>query len=85
MTVETTYEAQLKCRAFQILRDWFLTKIRYKVPVKAVSLLAKAIEKLINSPEKRNAMGKYSRQKAEQEFDQKEVVATHIALFESIM
>ena len=27
MTVETTYEAQLKCRAFQILRDWFLTKI----------------------------------------------------------
>ncbi len=56
----------------------------YKVPVKSVQELADAIEKLINSPEDRKRMGIYGRQKAEREFDQKEVVKKHIDIYNEL-
>ena len=57
----------------------------YKVPVKSVLELAEAIEKLINSPEDRIKMGKYSRQKAEKEFDKTVVVKKHLSLCEQLL
>ena len=57
----------------------------YKVPVKSVKELAEAIEKLINSPEDRKRMGKYSREKAEKEFDQKEVIKKHLEIYNSLL
>ncbi|MGG9970602.1 glycosyltransferase family 4 protein [Ferruginibacter sp. SUN002] len=44
----------------------------FLIPVKSVDALVSAMEKIINlSPEQRIEMGKYSRQKAIQEFDEK--------------
>lgn len=57
----------------------------YKVPVKSVVALADAIEKLINSPQDRERMGLYSRKKAELEFDQRNFVKLHMAIFESFL
>lgn len=56
----------------------------YKVPVKSVQELADALDKLINSPEDRKRMGLYGRQKAENEFNQVEVVKKHVAIFNTI-
>ncbi len=57
----------------------------YKVPMKSIALLAEAIEKLINSPEDRERMGRYSRSKAENEFDQIEVINKHLAICEELI
>ncbi len=57
----------------------------YKVPVKSVKELAAAMEKLILSKEDRIQMGRYSRKKAEREFDQKEVVAKHMEIFQQLL
>lgn len=57
----------------------------YKVSVKSVVELADAIEKLINSPNDRERMGLYSRKKAESEFDQRNFVKIHMAIFESFL
>ena len=56
-----------------------------KVPVKSIDVLAEAIEKLILSPELRESMGEYSRNKAIQEFDQKDVIAKHLEIYTSFM
>lgn len=55
----------------------------YKVPVKSVSELAQAIEKLLISPKNRRIMGIASRKKAEKDFDKKVVVKKHMDLCES--
>jgi glycosyltransferase involved in cell wall biosynthesis len=57
----------------------------YKVPVKSVSELALAIEKLINSPDDRKRMGTYSRQKAVKGFNQKDFVNLHMTIFKSLL
>ena len=57
----------------------------YKVPVKSIKELATAMEKLILSKEDRIQMGAYSRKKAEREFDQKEVVAKHMEIFQQLL
>jgi glycosyltransferase involved in cell wall biosynthesis len=57
----------------------------YKVPVKSVVELVDAIKKLINSPQDRERMGGYSRKKAETEFDQRNFVKLHMAIFESFL
>jgi glycosyltransferase involved in cell wall biosynthesis len=57
----------------------------YKVPIKSAQLLADALEKLINAPEDRKRMGIYSRQKAEREFDQQEVVKKHMEIYNELL
>ncbi len=57
----------------------------YKVPVKSVIELAKAIEKLIVSREDRKRMGQHGREKAAKEFDQQAVVKKHLKIFNSLL
>lgn len=57
----------------------------FKVPVKSTVELAKAIERLILDKELRIEMGNNSRKKAEAEFDQRDVVARHIQIYESLL
>lgn len=57
----------------------------YKVPVKSVKELAEALEKLINSPEDRLRMGKYSREKAEKEFNKEVVIEKHLEIYNSLL
>lgn len=52
----------------------------YRVPVKSVSELAIAIEKLIINPKLRLKMGECSREKAEKDFDQTQVIKKHLDL-----
>ena len=56
----------------------------FKVPVKSVNELVKALEKLIVNPELRIKMGEASRKKAEEEFDQKEVVKKHLEIYNNL-
>jgi glycosyltransferase involved in cell wall biosynthesis len=53
--------------------------------VKSTVELAKAIERLILDKELRIEMGNNSRKKAEAEFDQRDVVARHIQIYESLL
>ncbi|NIJ44322.1 glycosyltransferase involved in cell wall biosynthesis [Wenyingzhuangia heitensis] len=53
----------------------------YKVNVKSIQELAKAIRYLIDNPKEREKMGKASRLKAEKEFDRKFVIEKHLKLF----
>lgn len=57
----------------------------YKVPVKSVQELAEALEKLINSPEDRLSMGKYSREKAVKEFNVDVVIEQHLEIYNSLL
>lgn len=57
----------------------------YKVPVKSVKELADAIEKLIDNPLERKRMGINSRKKAENEFDQRDVIKKHFEIFEGML
>ncbi len=57
----------------------------YKVAVKSSEALAEALAKLIDSKEKRIEMGKQSRIKAINEFDQKQVVAKHLEIYNSLL
>jgi len=56
----------------------------YKVPVKSIDELVKALEKLILSEEKRINMGNYSREKAEKEFSQEMVISNHINIYSNL-
>ena len=56
----------------------------YKVPVKSIKELAKAIEKLILSKENRISMGNYSRIKAELEFSQDMVINKHLTIYNEL-
>ena len=56
----------------------------YKVPIKSIEDLARAIEKLIISEEDRIRMGNYSRRKAEKEFSQEIVVNRHLEIYEHL-
>lgn len=53
----------------------------YKVPVYSVQELANALEKLINNKEDIIRMGQASRDKAEREFDVKNVVKRHLRIY----
>lgn len=54
----------------------------YKVPINSIDKLAQAIEKLLVNKKLRVNMGLHSREKAEKEFDQREVVRKHIDICE---
>ena len=56
----------------------------FKVPVKSVNKLAAALKKLIENPELRIKMGEASRKKAEEEFNQKEVVKKHLDIYNNL-
>lgn len=56
----------------------------FKVPVGNSELLAEALEKLINNPELIKEMGAKGRKKAEQEFDVKEVIKSHLHIYSSV-
>jgi len=56
----------------------------YKVPVKSIDELVKALEKLILSEEKRINMGNYSRGKAEKEFSQEMVINKHVNIYSNL-
>ena len=57
----------------------------FKVPVKSVIPLANAIEKLLLSSDLRKEMGSCSHKKAIKEFDQKQVIAKHLAIYKSLV
>lgn len=54
------------------------------VPVKNAAAIADAIEQLLNDPKRRSIMGQASRQKAEQEFDVKLIVAQTLKVYKKI-
>lgn len=56
----------------------------YKVPVKSISELASAIEKLILSESDRLRMGSYSRNKAEKEFSEEMVINKHLNIYKEL-
>lgn len=53
----------------------------FLVPPKDAPALAQALKVLATSPEQRLKMGKASRQKAEQEFDEKKIIAQTLAVY----
>lgn len=57
----------------------------FLVPVKNSILLSSAIEKLITNKRMREKFGKYSRKKAEREFDEKEVAKKTIKIYSNIL
>jgi glycosyltransferase involved in cell wall biosynthesis len=57
----------------------------FKVPVKSVTELAKAIEILVQNESLRISMGIASRKKAEKEFDLKNVISKHLDIYDSIL
>lgn len=57
----------------------------FKVPVKSIVELAKAIKKLIDNEALRISMGEASRKKAEREFDQKEVIKKHLLIYKELL
>ena len=56
----------------------------FKVPVKSTKELANAIEKLILNPELMAQMGIESRKKAEDEFDQLNVIKKHFEIYQEL-
>lgn len=56
----------------------------FKVPVKSIQKLAKVIEVLILDKELRLSMGKASRNKAVDEFDQVNVICKHLEIYNSL-
>nr|WP_299034122.1 glycosyltransferase family 4 protein [uncultured Tenacibaculum sp.] len=56
----------------------------FKVPVKSIKELARAIEKLILSEELRESMGNNSRVKAENEFSIESVVDKHLDIYKTL-
>jgi glycosyltransferase involved in cell wall biosynthesis len=57
----------------------------FKVPVKSSVELAAALKKLIVNVELRTNMGKASRLKAENEFDQRDVVKKHMEIYDKLL
>ncbi|MBW3517561.1 glycosyltransferase family 4 protein [Flavobacterium sp. NKUCC04_CG] len=57
----------------------------YKVPVYSVNELAKAIEKLVKDKDCIIQMGKASREKAEREFDVKDVIEKHLEIYDNFV
>lgn len=57
----------------------------FKVPVKSISALAEAIEKLIISEELRGQFGKASRKLAEKKFDQKQIINQYMGVFDQML
>lgn len=57
----------------------------FKVPVGNGTALAEALEKLINDSELRKQMGIAGRNKAESEFDAREVVQKHLDIYQSFL
>jgi glycosyltransferase involved in cell wall biosynthesis len=53
----------------------------FLVPPKDAPALARALKMLATSPELRLKMGKMSRQKAEQEFDEKKIIEQALAIY----
>ena len=60
-------------------------KTGFLVPVKNPSALATAIEKLINDEELRIKMGKYGREKALKEFDERIIVSQTMQLYKELI
>ncbi|MAO07884.1 MAG: alpha-D-quinac alpha-1,3-galactosyltransferase [Alteromonas sp.] len=56
----------------------------FKVPVKSSEALANAIQKLVMDSALRQQMGTASRKKAEAEFDQKQVIAKHLSIYNAL-
>lgn len=57
----------------------------FKVPVKNSAALANAIEKLINDKDLMERMGVAGRRKAEREFDEKDVIKTHLEIYDAAL
>ena len=57
----------------------------YKVAVKSSGKLAEAVIKLVENGPMREEMGKQSRLKAIKEFDQKQVIAKHLELYNQLL
>ena len=57
----------------------------FKVPVKSIHELGDAIEKLILSRELRLKMGKSSREKAKNEFNQEIVISNHLEIYKALL
>ncbi|MBD3768428.1 MAG: glycosyltransferase family 4 protein, partial [Gammaproteobacteria bacterium] len=55
------------------------------VPVRDAEALANAIQDLIESPDKRKAMGKAGRELAEKEFAIEKVVGAHLAIYDELL
>jgi len=56
----------------------------FKVPVQGIKELQDAIVKFINDPSLITSMGKEGRIKAEKEFDVKQVIATHLEIYNEL-
>jgi glycosyltransferase involved in cell wall biosynthesis len=56
----------------------------FKVAVKDANALANALRKLIDNEQLRMVMGRASREKAEKEFDQRDVIAKHLMIYQSL-
>lgn len=54
----------------------------FLIPIKDVDALASALQKLIEHPELRQTMGRKSRELAEVKFDIKNVIATHLEIYQ---
>lgn len=57
----------------------------FKVPVKSIKELAVALERLIIDSDLREKMGRYSRNKAENEFSQSTVVDKHLQIYNNLI
>lgn len=57
----------------------------YKVPVYSVKELAEALEKLIRNSDLIKSMGNKSREKAEMEFDVKNVISKHLRIYNDLI
>jgi glycosyltransferase involved in cell wall biosynthesis len=55
------------------------------VPVRDAQALADAIQKLLEDPSARRSMGQAGRRLAEEAFDIRQVVATHLAIYQDLM
>lgn len=57
----------------------------FKVPVKSTKELADALQKLIDDTPLRTEMGLASREKAEREFDQQQVISKHLEIYQNLL